>query len=94
MAVSFADDIRPLFRDSPDIDSMKDYGLDLSSYEQVKKKAPEIYACLKDGSMPCDEPWPNDEVALFKAGWMKAWCPEVQPLEGSPGPEDANRLML
>lgn len=36
MAISFADDIRPLFRDSPDVDSMKDYGLDLSSYEDVK----------------------------------------------------------
>jgi hypothetical protein len=67
--VSFAHDIRPLFRDSPDVDSMKDYGIDLSSYEQVKEKAPEIYARLKDGSMPCDEPWPNDEVTLFKS-WM------------------------
>ena len=30
MAVSFEEDIRPLFRDSPDVDSMKEYGLDLS----------------------------------------------------------------
>ena len=36
MAISFAADIRPLFRDSPDVDSMKEYGLDLSSYEEVK----------------------------------------------------------
>jgi hypothetical protein len=28
MALSFANDIRPLFRDSPDIDSMKEYGLE------------------------------------------------------------------
>ena len=27
-----AKDIRPLFRDTPDVDSMKEYGLDLSSY--------------------------------------------------------------
>jgi hypothetical protein len=33
MALSFAGDIRPLFRDSPDIDSMKDFGIDLSSYD-------------------------------------------------------------
>jgi hypothetical protein len=53
MPVSFAADIRPLFRDSPDIDSMQGYGLDLSSYEEVKARASEIYACLADGSMPC-----------------------------------------
>ncbi len=33
MTLSFAADIRPLFRESPDIDSMKNFGLDLSSYE-------------------------------------------------------------
>jgi hypothetical protein len=59
MALSFADDIRPLFRDSPDIDSMKDFGLDLSSYAEVKAQAGVIYARLADGSMPCDDPWPR-----------------------------------
>jgi hypothetical protein len=59
MALSFADDIRPLFRDSPDIDSMKEYGLDLSSYEDVKAQAGAIYARLADGSMPCDDAWPK-----------------------------------
>ena len=69
MAVSFVADIRPLFRDTPDIDSMKDYGLDLSSYDEVKTRATEIYARLEDGSMPCDEPWPKERMALFKQ-WM------------------------
>jgi len=69
MSVSFATDIRPLFRDSPDIDSMQGYGLDLSSYEEVKARASEIYACLEDGSMPCDEAWPAEHVQLFKR-WM------------------------
>jgi len=69
MTLSFAADIRPLFRDAPDLEAMKRYGLDLSSYEQVKEKALEIYATLDDGSMPCDEPWPKDNVALFKR-WM------------------------
>lgn len=55
MPISFASDIRPLFRDSPDVNSMKDYGLDLSSYEEVKARAAEIYARLEDKSMPCDE---------------------------------------
>jgi hypothetical protein len=66
MPLSFATDIRPLFRDSPDVDSMQGYGLDLSSYEDVKAKAAEIYARLEDGSMPCDEPWPAERLALFK----------------------------
>jgi hypothetical protein len=70
MAISFADDIRPLFRDSPDVDFMKEYGLDLSSYEQVKARATDIYERLEDRSMPCDEPWPDDDITLFKL-WMQ-----------------------
>lgn len=69
MPLSFAKDIRPLFRDTPDIDSMKAYGLDLSSYEDVKGKAEAIYATLNDGSMPCDEPWKDSQVQLFRR-WM------------------------
>ncbi len=69
MALSFAAHIRPLFRDSPDVDSMKEYGLDLSSYEEVKARASEISSRLEDGSMPCDEPWPEEHLALFKQ-WM------------------------
>ena len=73
MALSFAKDIRPLFRDTPDVDTMKDFGLDLSSFADVKAQAEEIYARVLDGTMPCDEPWPKDQVALFKSGWKKAW---------------------
>jgi hypothetical protein len=66
MGVSFAKDIRPLFRDTPDIDSMKEYGLDLSSYAAVKSEAENIYGRLSDGSMPCDGAWPQERLALFK----------------------------
>ena len=69
MGLSFRADIRPLFRDSPDVDSMKDFGLDLSSYEQVKAQAAKIYETLENGSMPCDGPWPPEQVALFNR-WM------------------------
>ena len=69
MALSFASDIRPLFRDSPDVDTMKRFGLDLSSYEDVKAQAQGIYSRLEDGTMPCDEPWPADQVAKFKS-WI------------------------
>jgi hypothetical protein len=65
MALSFGDDIRVLFRDT-DVETMKRFGLDLSSYEHVKEKAREIYSAVEDGSMPCDESWPKDRVALFK----------------------------
>ncbi len=70
MALSFVDDIRPLFRDSPDIDSMKKYGLDLSSYDDVRAQAGAIYARLEDGSMPCDGAWPAEQIELFKQ-WME-----------------------
>ena len=69
MAVSFATDIRPLFRDTPDVDAMKPMGLDLSSYDDVKAQAISVYSRLEDGSMPCDGAWPDDQVALFRR-WM------------------------
>jgi hypothetical protein len=49
---------------------MKEYGLDLSSYAEVKAHAENIYARLEDQSMPCDDPWPAEGLALFKR-WME-----------------------
>jgi hypothetical protein len=69
MALSFAADIRPLFRDF-DIESMKGMGLDLSSVDEVKAQAEAIYSRLEDGSMPCDDPWSKEQVAKFKQ-WME-----------------------
>ena len=69
MALSFASDIRPLFRDTPDVATMKRMGLDLSSYDDVKAKSEGIYARLEDGTMPCDGPWTREQVSLFKR-WM------------------------
>ncbi len=69
MALSFAVDIRPLFRDSPDVEAMKSFGIDLSSYDDVKAHAKAIYSRLEDGSMPCDDAWPPEQVARFKQ-WM------------------------
>jgi hypothetical protein len=48
---------------------MKNYGLDLSSYEDVKNKVQGIYAVLLKGTMPCDGTWPADRVATFEH-WM------------------------
>jgi len=68
-SLSFAHDIRPMFR-KMDIDSMESIaGFDLSQYEDVRIRAQAIYDAVAEGSMPCDEPWPADQVARFKE-WM------------------------
>jgi hypothetical protein len=61
---SFAQDIRPLFRDL-DIEAME-YVFDLRNYQDVKDQAENIYARLADGSMPCDAPWSEEQIALFR----------------------------
>ena len=69
----FAADIRKLFRDS-DVSTMKRYGIDLSSYDDVKKRAKDIYARLVDGDMPCDAAWDPEKLAVFKE-WMDGGMP-------------------
>jgi hypothetical protein len=75
MALSFATDIRPLFRDE-DIDCMKAMGIDLNdpAWMCVPANAQSVYGAVADGSMPPDEPWVADRVSLFKK-WMDAGCP-------------------
>jgi hypothetical protein len=69
MATSYAIDIRPLFRDK-DIRAMKTFGhFDLSLYDDVNTHASAIYERLANGSMPCDQPWPEAQVQLFQK-WM------------------------
>ena len=60
---SFAKDIRPLFRES-DRESMK-RAFDLWDYNDVTSHSSAITARLADGSMPCDGPWPAENVELF-----------------------------
>lgn len=69
MPINFKNDIRPLFRDQRDVQTMKRFGIDLSSFEDVKAKSEGIYARLENGTMPCDGPWPKEQVSLFKQ-WM------------------------
>ncbi len=71
-AVGFERDIRSLFRDK-DVQSMSS-AFDLSSYEDVRDNADSILAAVADGSMPCDGPWPDEQVGLFR-GWVDAGCP-------------------
>ena len=61
---SFAQDVRPLFRDR-DVKRMS-FLFDLSSYDDVKANAERIYTALSEGVMPCDGAWPADNVALLR----------------------------
>jgi hypothetical protein len=70
--VSFEADIRPLFR--PDDAEAMSWAFDLDSYEDVRENAGAIYERLADGSMPCDEPWPDDQVQRFR-DWIEAGTP-------------------
>lgn len=68
--VSF-DQIRPLFREI-DVEQMH-WAFDLSDGDDVAAHAEAIYERLADGSMPCDQPWPDEQVALFRA-WIDGGC--------------------
>ncbi len=67
--VKFSADIRPLFR-AYDIDQMKPNGIDLSSYEDVKKRAQDIYSRLSAKEMPCDGGWSDANLQKFKE-WIE-----------------------
>jgi hypothetical protein len=71
--VSFDSDIKPLFREK-DRDSMR-RAFDLWSYADVQTHADSIAERLKNGSMPCDGPWPAERVQLFE-DWIENGKPE------------------
>jgi hypothetical protein len=66
--ISFAKDIRPLFREK-DINAMKK-AFDLSDYGEVRSHADAILGKVSAGSMPCDGPWPQDQVDLLRR-WVE-----------------------
>lgn len=69
---SFARDIQPLFRET-DRESM-DFAFDLWNYQDVRTYAQDILERLEDGSMPCDDEWPEEQVAEFRR-WVEAGMP-------------------
>ncbi|MCC7021535.1 MAG: hypothetical protein IT338_01835 [Thermomicrobiales bacterium] len=69
--MSFATDIKPLFSEE-DRKSM-DFAFDLWSYDDVKAHADLILERLEDGSMPCDKPWPDEQIARFRE-WIAEGC--------------------
>lgn len=69
---SFERDIKPLFRET-DREEMN-FAFDLWDYEDVKENADGILERVASGDMPCDGPWPQDKVALFRR-WTEAGAP-------------------
>jgi hypothetical protein len=61
---SYANDIKPLFRDK-DRDSMQK-AFDLWSLQDVRDHSQKILEALKSGKMPCDGPWPASDTELFE----------------------------
>jgi hypothetical protein len=70
--ISFEQDIRPLFRER-DRNSMSSE-FDLWSYDDVANWSDGILTRLRDGSMPCDGAWPEEQVARFEE-WVAAGKP-------------------
>ena len=70
-AVSFANDIKPLFTEV-DKDHME-FMFDLWSYKDVKENADDIFDSVSAGRMPPRNPWSGDKVGLFKQ-WMAGGC--------------------
>ena len=69
---SYEVDIKPLFRDR-DRGAMQSH-FDLWSYEDVVENQDAILVTLAEGTMPCDDPWPAEQVDVFRA-WVAAGSP-------------------
>ena len=70
--MSFADDVKPLFREE-DRASM-DFAFDLWSHDDVKTHAALILERVEDGTMPCDETWSEDKIEVLRS-WIAEGCP-------------------
>lgn len=66
--IGFAKDIKPLFREG-DREAMMGF-FDLWNHADVVEYSEVIAGRLRDGSMPCDGAWPEDQVDLFER-WIE-----------------------
>jgi CDGSH-type Zn-finger protein/truncated hemoglobin YjbI len=71
--ISFANHIKTLFRHR-DRGSMK-FAFDLWSYEDVCTHGEEILRRVRNGTMPCDGAWPQEQVDAFQR-WIESGKPE------------------
>jgi hypothetical protein len=70
--ISFEQNVKPLFREQ-DRQSMK-WAFDLWSHDDVAQNSDAILERLRNGTMPCDGAWPDEQVAVF-ADWIEAGTP-------------------
>jgi hypothetical protein len=61
--IRFATEILPLFRESDRTAMLRMF--DLWSHDDVVAHGAAIAASLSKGTMPCDGPWPSEQVSLF-----------------------------
>jgi hypothetical protein len=73
-AVSFERDVRPLFRERDRNTMIGVAEFDLWKRDDVAEHSHDILERLEDGSMPCDQAWPGDQIALFRR-WVDAGMP-------------------
>jgi hypothetical protein len=71
-AISYATDVKPLFRDKDRSSMLRAF--DLWSYDDVRDNASAILDALDGGSMPCDGAWPADRVDVFRR-WVAEGTP-------------------
>jgi hypothetical protein len=73
-AISFERDVRPLFRERDRGAMLGVAQFDLWKRDDVAEHSHVILERLEDGSMPCDQAWPGDQIALFRR-WVDAGMP-------------------
>ena len=71
---SFERDVRPLFRERDRGTMLGVAKFDLWKRDDVAEHSQDILKRLEDGSMPCDQAWPDEQVAVFRR-WVEAEMP-------------------
>jgi hypothetical protein len=72
--LSFERDVRPLFRERDRGAMLGVAKFDLWARDDVAEHSQAILERLESGSMPCDQAWPDEQVALFRR-WLDAGMP-------------------
>jgi len=71
---SFERDVRPLFRERDRGTMLGVAKFDLWKRGDVAEHSQDILKRLEDGSMPCDQAWPDEQVAVFRR-WVETGMP-------------------
>jgi hypothetical protein len=69
--ISFERDVRPLFRERDRGAMLGVADFDLWKRDDVAEHSQAILERLENGSMPCDQAWPAEQVEVFRR-WVEA----------------------